>query len=85
MLSEATSGLKRRGRAHALLDRHGRRAAGGDVHHHGRALLDHLEERRERLRRLVGPAVLRIARVQMHDGGAGLGRADARRRRSPAR
>ena len=41
-----------------------------------RALLDHLEERRERLRRLVGPAVLRVARVQVDDRRAGLGRAD---------
>ena len=60
----------------ALLDRHGRRAAGGDVHHHVGALLDHLEERREGLRRLVGTAVLRIARMQMHDRGARFGRAD---------
>ena len=42
--------LEGRGRPHALLDRHGRRAAGGDVHHHVGALLDHLEERREGLR-----------------------------------
>ena len=38
--------------------------------------------------RLVGPAVLRVARVQMHDGGAGFGRADRGigdlLRRSPA-
>ena len=32
----------------------------------------------ERLRRLVGPAVLRVARVQMHDGRAGFRRADRR-------
>ena len=76
MLSEATSGLKVAAGSHALLRRHGRRAAGGDVHHHVGALLDHLEERREGLRRLVGPAVLRVARVQVDDGGARLGRAD---------
>ena len=43
-----------------------------------RALLDDLEERREGLGRLVGLAGLGIARVQMHDRGAGLGRADRR-------
>ena len=32
----------------------------------------------ERLRRLVGPAVLRVARMQMHDRGAGFGRAERR-------
>ena len=35
-----------------------------------------LQERREGLRRLVGAAVLRIARMQMHDRGARFGSAD---------
>ena len=43
-------GLEGRGRLDALLDRHGRRAAGGDVDDAVGALLDHLQERRERLR-----------------------------------
>ena len=76
MLRLATSGLKVAAGSHALLDRHGRRAAGGDVDHAVGALLDDLEERRERLRRLVGPAVLGVARVQVHHRRAGLRRAD---------
>ena len=67
---------KCRGRLDALLDRHGRGAAGGDVDHAVRALLDHLQERRERLQRLVGPPVFRVASVEMDDGGTGLGRLD---------
>ena len=63
---------------HALLDRHRRRAAGGDVDDGLGALLDHFQERRERLRRLIRPAVLGIARMQMHDCRAGLRGADRR-------
>jgi hypothetical protein len=63
MLSEATSGLKHRRRFRAFLDRHGHCAAGRDVDHRVTALLDHLQERRERLERLVWLARLRIARV----------------------
>ena len=61
------------GRTHALLGGHGRRAAGGDVHHHVGALLDDLEEWREGLGRLVRTAVLRIAGMQMDDSRAGFG------------
>src|SRR4051812_10250182 len=39
-------------------------------------LLDDLEERRERLRALVGLASFGIARMQMHDGGPRLGGTD---------
>src|SRR5262245_55366489 len=55
------------GRANTLFCRHRRRATGGDVHHHVGALFDHLEEWRKRLRSLVRPAVLRIARMQVHN------------------
>ena len=70
--------LERRGRAHALLDRHRRRAAGRDVDDGFRALLDDLQERREGFRRLIGAAVLRVARMQMHHRGAGFRGADRR-------
>ena len=53
-----------------------RPAAGGDVHHRIGALLDHRQEAHEHRgvrRRLAG---VRIARVQMDDGGAGLGGLD---------
>ena len=60
----------------ALFHGHGRRAARGDVHHDAGTLLDHLQEWRERFRSLVGAAVLRVARVQMHHGGTGFGGAD---------
>jgi hypothetical protein len=49
------------------------------------ALLDRLHERLVRRHGLVRPAGLRIAGVQMDDGGAGLGRADRRRRDPPPR
>ena len=65
-----------RGGTHALVDRHGRRAAGGEVDHAVGALLDDLQERREGFRALVGLAGLRIARVQMHDRRAGFGGVD---------
>src|SRR5262249_10637307 len=62
----------------ALLDCHAHAATGGDVDDTVRPLLDHLEKWGERLGRLVGPAVLGVARVQVHDGGARFGRADGR-------
>ncbi len=77
MLRDATSGAKAR-RADPLLDGHAGRTAGGQVDHAVGALLDHRQERREGLRRLVRPARLRVARVQVHDGGARLGGADRR-------
>ena len=61
-----------------LLDQHGRRAARGDVDHHVARLLDDLQERLERLGPLVGPAVLGIARVQVHDRRARFVRTDRR-------
>ena len=60
----------------ALFHRHGRRAAGGEVDHHIRALLDYLENGKERLRRLVRPAILRVPGMQLNNGGAGLSGAD---------
>ncbi len=68
--------LERGGGPQALLDRHRRGAAGGDVDHAIRALLDQLQERRESLWRLIGAPVGGIARVQMHDRRARLGCAD---------
>ena len=65
--------LEGRGGAHALLDRHRGGAAGGDVDHAAGALLDDREEAAEGLRRLVRPAVVGIARVQVDDRGPGLG------------
>src|SRR5580765_5387982 len=44
-------GLERRRRADSLFRRHRRRSAGRDVYDDTRTLLDHLEERRKRLRR----------------------------------
>src|SRR5215216_4757653 len=53
----------------ALLYAHRRRAAGRDVDHAIRSLLDDLQKRQERVRRLVGPAVLRVSRMEMNDRG----------------
>ena len=68
--------LEQGDRPQAFLDRHRRGAAGGDVDHAIRALLDDLEERREPLGRLVGASVGGIARVQMDDRRTRVGRAD---------
>ena len=65
-----------RRRPDPLVHRHGRRAAGGQVDHAVRALLDDLEKRREGFRALIGLAGLGIARVQMHDRGPGFGGID---------
>ena len=76
MLSEATSGLKvAAGRTRSSIVMVGAPPVVMFTTTFERCLMT-LQERREGLRRLVGPAVLRIARVQMHDRGAGLGRAD---------
>jgi len=47
------------------------RAAGGEVDHAIRALLDDFQERRKGLGTLIGLTGLRIAGVQMHDRRAG--------------
>ena len=55
---------------------HGGGAAGGNVDDAVGALLDDLQERGERLRRLVRASVDRIAGVKVDDRGAGFGRLD---------
>ena len=76
MLSEATSGLKvAAGLTRSSIDMVGAPPVVMFTTTSERCLIT-LRKRREGLRRLVGPAVLRVARVQMHDGGAGFGRAD---------
>ena len=60
----------------ALIDGHADAAAGGDVHHRVGVLLDAWQEFHEHVgvgRRLAG---FRVARVQVNDRGAGLGRTD---------
>src|SRR6476620_4661143 len=69
-------GLESRSRADALFRGHRRRPTGRDVYHDTRALLDYLEERRKRLRCLIRTAILRVARVQVHNRCAGLGGSD---------
>ena len=67
---------QRVGGGDALLDGHGHGAARGDVHHR----IGRLFDARQKLHEDVGvgrrPAVLRVARVQMQDGGAGRGGID---------
>ena len=78
MLSEATSGLKvAAGRTRSSIVMVGAPPVVMLIDHVG-ALLDDLQERQEGLGRLVRPAVLRVARVQVDDGRAGFGRADRR-------
>jgi hypothetical protein len=60
-----------------LLDGHIGRAAGREIHDHVGSLLDNWQKRLEGLRRLVGPAVYRIAGMKMHDRGTRLGRAES--------
>ncbi len=72
--------LERRRRLHPLLHRHVRRAAGGQIDHRVRALLDARKERAERLRRLVRLA----GRRDRARAGARSPR-QPRRRRSPLR
>ena len=69
-------GLEHFGRAHPFLDPHGRGTAGGQVDHRVAALLDDRQKGRERLGPLVRPAGLRIAGMQVDDGGARFRRAD---------
>ena len=54
-------------RTYALLDSHEGRTAGRQIDDHVRGLLDHFEERFERLGALIGSAIRRIARMQVHD------------------
>ena len=68
--------LERRGGAHALLDGHGRGAAGRQVDDDGRTLLDDRQELAEGFGRLVRRAGLGVAGVKVDDRGAGLRRAD---------
>ena len=60
----------------ALLEAHAVAAAGGDVDHDVGGLLDHREELEKDLGVGGRAAVLGVARVQMHDRGAGLGGAE---------
>jgi predicted RNA-binding protein len=56
----------------ALVDRHvGTTAAGGDVHHHVALAFDALQEAAEDGGIARGLAIVRVARMQVHDGGAG--------------
>src|SRR5260221_7286776 len=69
--------LPNRGRLYPLLDGHIGRAAGREINYHIGSLPDGAEKRLERLRRLVRPAVLRIAGMKEHDSRAGLGSAQS--------
>ena len=69
---------ERLSRLHALLDRHEGRATSGQIHHRLGRLLDARQKARESLGRLIGPAGLLIACVQVDDRRAGFGRADRR-------
>ena len=60
-----------------LLDGHIGRAAGRQIHDHVGSLLDDAKKRLEGFRRLVRPAVYRIAGVKMHDRSTCLGRAES--------
>ena len=60
-------------RFYPLFDGHIRRTAGREINDRIGLLLNGAEKRLECFRRLVGPAVLRIAGVKMDDCGAGLG------------
>ena len=71
-------GLEMGGRHHAFFHPHGRRAARGQVDDRVGALLDARQEAPEGLRRLVRPAGLGIARMQVDNRGARLGGADRR-------
>src|ERR1700688_2205937 len=59
-----------------LLKRHAVAAAGRDIYHSISGLLDARKELHEDLGIRCRPAVLGVARMQVEDGGAGLGRAD---------
>ena len=69
-------GLPLLGRPHPLLDGHVGGAAGRQIDHDVRRLLDSSQERLEGLRALVRAAVDRIARVQVDNRCAGLRRAE---------
>src|SRR5262245_5876075 len=71
-------GLELQRRLQALLDAHRRRAAGGEVEHHVARRADLGAELAEELRILRRAAVLRVARVQVHDRRARLRRAERR-------
>jgi hypothetical protein len=71
-------GLESLRRLDPLLDRHIGRATRGQVHDRLRRLLDARQEARERLRALVGPSGLLVARVQMDDRRSRFGGADRR-------
>src|ERR1700722_11562253 len=60
-------GLELGDRPQPLVDGHCGGAAGSDVNHTIRALLDDAEEGRKAIWRLIGPPVARLARVKMHD------------------
>ena len=75
-VERAHLGLGAQRRGEALLQRHAVAAAGGDVDHRVGRLLDPRQELHEHLGVGRRPAVLRVARVQVQDRGAGLGRAD---------
>ena len=67
---------QRIGGGDALFDRHGHGAARGDVHHRVGRLFDARQKLHEHAGVGRRSAVLRIARVQMQNGGAGLGGID---------
>ena len=76
MFIEESSGFAVSAAAKPLLERHALAAAGGDVENGVGLLLDARQELHEPLGGRVGLAGLRIARVQVDDRRAGLGRRD---------
>ena len=75
-VERAHLGLRPQCAGEPLLERHPVPAAGGDVHHRIAALLDARQELHEYVRARRGAAVLGVARVEMDDRGARLGRLD---------
>ena len=69
-------GLGAQRRCEAFLEGHAEAAAGRDVDHGVGRLLDARQELHEHLGIGRWPPVLRVARMQMQDRGAGLGRGD---------
>ena len=69
-------GLELQRRLQTLVDAHRRRAAGGEVDHDIRAAGDVRGKFAKPLRVLRRPAIDRVARMQMYDGRARLGRTD---------
>ena len=81
-VERAHLGLGAQRRRQPLLQGHAVAAAGGDVDDRVGRLLDARQELHEHFGIRRRPAVLRVARMQMQDRGAGLGRGDRVRARS---